>query len=133
MHNHVFSVIDDVISGPFTLFAPTDTAFQAVPSGTLSTITGTPPLLKSVLTYHVLNGFVLAPLLKDGESRPTLQGDDIHVTKAGAVSSCVMYLFNDSAEPYTVAVWENEILVQSWLCLMKLPADHMRNIVTVIA
>ena len=48
--------------GPFTVFAPTDESFAALPAGTLDTLMKpeNKPLLKKILTYHVLPGRVTA-------------------------------------------------------------------------
>src|SRR6056297_3449655 len=44
--------------GPFTVFAPTDEAFEALPAGTLESLlaAGAKDKLTSVLTYHVVSG-----------------------------------------------------------------------------
>ena len=63
---------------PFTLFAPTDAAFQAVPN--LAAITSDPAKLKAVLMYHLLQGYKISQLLSDGSSEPTqLKGQSISV------------------------------------------------------
>ncbi|MGB3412483.1 MAG: fasciclin domain-containing protein [Microthrixaceae bacterium] len=47
--------------GPFTVFAPTDDAFAALPAGTLEKLLEDPSGdLKSILTYHVVPGSVMA-------------------------------------------------------------------------
>lgn len=48
--------LDGVLSGPgdFTVFAPTNDAFAAIPADTLGTIVGDTAVLTAVLTYHVL-------------------------------------------------------------------------------
>ncbi len=46
--------------GPFTVFAPTDEAFAAVPADTLAALGADKALLTKVLTYHVVPGKVLA-------------------------------------------------------------------------
>lgn len=46
--------------GPYTVFAPTDDAFAALPEGTLDGLLADPEALSSVLTYHVVAGNVLA-------------------------------------------------------------------------
>jgi len=67
--------------GPFTVFAPTDAAFAALPSGTIETLlvdpTGT---LAQILLYHVVAGQALSTSLSDGQTITTLQGEDITVT-----------------------------------------------------
>lgn len=47
-------------SGPFTVFAPTNAAFDATPSGTLNALLGNKTALTNVLTYHVVPGSYLA-------------------------------------------------------------------------
>jgi len=44
--------------GPFTLFAPTDTAFKALPAGALDSLISNPEELKKVLLNHVVSGTV---------------------------------------------------------------------------
>jgi uncharacterized surface protein with fasciclin (FAS1) repeats len=60
--------------GPFTVFAPTDEAFAAVPAETLEALLADPEALSQVLLYHVLSGQVLAESVTDGLSADTLQG-----------------------------------------------------------
>jgi uncharacterized surface protein with fasciclin (FAS1) repeats len=60
--------------GPFTVFAPTDEAFAAVPGETLQALLADPEALSQVLLYHVLSGQVLAESVTDGLSVETLQG-----------------------------------------------------------
>lgn len=67
--------------GTFTLFAPTDAAFAAVPAATLNSILGDPSgALTQVLTYHVLDSEVLAAGLSDGLTATTLQGEMLTFT-----------------------------------------------------
>jgi uncharacterized surface protein with fasciclin (FAS1) repeats len=66
--------------GPFTLFAPTDEAFNALPAGTLEELLkpeNRATLLK-VLTYHVVPGKVTAGQLRAGEVR-TVEGSPVTV------------------------------------------------------
>ncbi|MEY3757728.1 MAG: hypothetical protein RLZZ263_882, partial [Cyanobacteriota bacterium] len=42
--------------GPFTVFAPVDDAFAALPPGTVQTLVDNPPQLARILNYHVLSG-----------------------------------------------------------------------------
>ena len=52
--------------GPFTVFAPTNAAFSALPAGTVDTLLKpeNKPTLTKVLTYHVVAGKVSAQMLK---------------------------------------------------------------------
>ncbi len=78
--------LDDDLAGPgpFTLFAPTDAAFNALPPGALSSLLMDPTgELAQILLYHVLGAEVLSTDLSDGQTAMTLQGDDITVTING--------------------------------------------------
>ena len=70
--------------GPFTVFAPTDDAFQTVPAATLDAVFADPSLLTAVLTYHVVAGqnLTLADM-PDGTVLTTLQGNTLTITKTG--------------------------------------------------
>lgn len=72
--------------GPFTVFAPTDEAFDALPEGTVDTLLADPQGdLTEILTYHVIDGEVLAAdvLEMDGEMVETLQGGSLTVEVEG--------------------------------------------------
>jgi uncharacterized surface protein with fasciclin (FAS1) repeats len=66
--------------GPFTVFAPTDDAFAKLPAGTLEGLT--PAELKSILTYHVVAGEVMAADVTSGPVK-TVNGEDITITVSG--------------------------------------------------
>lgn len=66
-----------------TVFAPTNDAFKAVPAKTLDELGRDPAKLKSVLTYHVLPGKVLAADVKNAKAK-TAQGADVALARAGA-------------------------------------------------
>lgn len=67
--------------GSYTLFAPTNAAFDALPAGTLDALLADPSgFLTEILFYHVLDGVVLSSDLSDGMMATTLQGQDITVT-----------------------------------------------------
>jgi hypothetical protein len=71
--------------GPFTVFAPTDAAFNALPAGVLDELLLDPTgALADILLYHVLGATVLSTDLSDGQTAMTLQGDDIIVTIDGS-------------------------------------------------
>ena len=72
--------------GPFTVFAPTDDAFAALPAGTLDTLLADPEGdLADILTYHVVSGEVLAADVvgMDGESVTTVNGATFTVNVDG--------------------------------------------------
>jgi uncharacterized surface protein with fasciclin (FAS1) repeats len=72
-------------AGPFTVFAPTDEAFAALPAGTIEALLADPARLRAVLTYHVVAGKVMASdVVAAGTARPaTLQGSTLHVRVEG--------------------------------------------------
>lgn len=69
-------------TGPYTVFAPTNAAFEALPAGTLDTLLKPENVeqLKSILTYHVVPGKVLAADLTDGQVITTVQGGKLTVS-----------------------------------------------------
>jgi transforming growth factor-beta-induced protein len=69
--------------GPFTVFAPTDAAFAALPAGTLDAVLADTELLTSILLYHVVPGRVLASDLSDGQVVTTAEGRPVRVTLGG--------------------------------------------------
>ncbi|HEU4459049.1 MAG TPA: fasciclin domain-containing protein [Methylibium sp.] len=69
-------------TGPYTVFAPTDEAFKAVPAKTLADLAKDKEQLKAVLTYHVLPGKVTAGDVKTGAVK-SIQGANLNVAKAG--------------------------------------------------
>ena len=68
--------------GPFTVFAPTDEAFKAVPAKTMGDIEKDPALLKSVLTYHVVPGKLMSGEVKNSSVK-SVNGADLALSKAG--------------------------------------------------
>jgi len=65
--------------GPFTVFAPTDDAFAKLPKGTVEGLLKDIPKLKSVLTYHVIPGKVMAADVVKMSSAMTVQGQSIKI------------------------------------------------------
>ncbi|WP_170332711.1 fasciclin domain-containing protein [Ruegeria arenilitoris] len=67
--------------GPFTVFAPTDDAFAALPEGTVETLLlpENKDQLVAVLTYHVVPGKVMSSDLSDDMTAATVQGGDITI------------------------------------------------------
>ena len=66
--------------GEFTVFAPTDDAFAALPEGTVEALLEDPTgALMDILLYHVVDGAVKAETVVTLESATTLQGEDITI------------------------------------------------------
>lgn len=68
--------------GPYTVFAPSDEAFKAVPAKTLAELAANKEQLKAVLTYHVVPGKVTAAEVKTGNVK-TVQGANVALAQAG--------------------------------------------------
>ena len=65
----------------FSVFATTDSAFAALPAGTVETLLMDPTGdLAQILLYHVVGAEVLSTDLSDGQMATTLEGSDITVT-----------------------------------------------------
>jgi uncharacterized surface protein with fasciclin (FAS1) repeats len=72
--------------GPFTVFAPTDEAFAALPEGTVEALLADIPSLTAILTYHVVSGAVMSGDLSDGMTAATVNGADITIGTTGGVT-----------------------------------------------
>ncbi len=72
--------------GPFTVFAPTNAAFEALPEGALEALLlpKNKELLVKILTYHVVSGKVTAADLVAG-AVPTVEGSDVMVSLGDSV------------------------------------------------
>lgn len=73
--------------GPFTVFAPTDEAFKALPAGTVETLLKPENKAKlvSVLTYHVVSGKANAAAVTSQKEWKTVEGSSANIdTSAGA-------------------------------------------------
>lgn len=75
------NLVDTLNSGQYTVFAPTNAAFDKLPAATVDKLKTDAPLLKSILTYHVVQG-QSSPAKVDG-THPTLQGATVSVTGQG--------------------------------------------------
>ncbi|MEY4340263.1 MAG: hypothetical protein RLZ14_2113 [Actinomycetota bacterium] len=90
--NHVFTelaglavdagLVDALRQGPFTVFAPTDAAFDKLPVDVLHTVQNNPDTLATVLKHHVVEGAISPDKLAAG-ALTTLAGDSLTVTKVG--------------------------------------------------
>lgn len=69
-------------TGPYTVFAPSDEAFKAVPAATLASLRANPAQLREVLSLHVVAGQLPAEAIKNGPAK-SLQGSNLALAKAG--------------------------------------------------
>ncbi|MCX6457005.1 MAG: fasciclin domain-containing protein [Actinobacteria bacterium] len=74
-------------TGPFTVFAPTDEAFAALPAGVLDALLlpENKEILVKILTYHVVSGKVMAADVTDGDVA-TVEGSTIKLSTMGGVT-----------------------------------------------
>lgn len=82
--------------GPFTVFAPTDAAFAALPAGTLDKLLADKEALKKVLLYHVVSGDITADQVVKLTSADSVEGAPIAIS----VKDGKVYL-NGSAQVVT--------------------------------
>ena len=71
--------------GPFTVFAPTDDAFAALPEGTVEGLLADPEALAAILTYHVVPGKVMSTDLSNNMMAATANGADVTIMTEGGV------------------------------------------------
>lgn len=73
--------------GPFTVFAPTDEAFAALPAGTVEDLLKpeNKDKLTAILTYHVVPGKVMSTDLTNGMKAATVQGGEVTIMTEGGV------------------------------------------------
>jgi uncharacterized surface protein with fasciclin (FAS1) repeats len=69
--------------GPLTVFAPTDSAFKAVPKATLDKLAKNRAALRRVLLYHVVKGNVPAKRVVELRSARTLAGPKVNIRVRG--------------------------------------------------
>ena len=71
--------------GPFTVFAPTDAAFAALPAGTVEDLLKpeNKDKLVAILTYHVVPGKVMSTDLTEGMKAATVNGAEVTITLDG--------------------------------------------------
>jgi uncharacterized surface protein with fasciclin (FAS1) repeats len=71
--------------GPFTVFAPTDEAFQQLPAGTVTTLFGDLPMLRQLLLYHVVPGALTAGDVVQLKTATTATGQSVTFETATGV------------------------------------------------
>ena len=69
-------------AGPFTVFAPSNEAFKAVPAKTMETLSKDPAALKNVLTFHVVPGLTLVKDVRNSKVK-TVNTAEVELSRAG--------------------------------------------------
>ena len=72
--------------GPFTVFAPTDDAFAALPQETVQGLLADPPALVRVLTYHVVPGRITSAQITHDSEQKTVEGGVLKLAVNGSVT-----------------------------------------------
>ena len=72
--------------GPFTVFAPTDDAFAALPQETVHGLLADPPALARVLTYHVVPGRITSAQITPDSEQKTVEGGVLKIAVNGGVT-----------------------------------------------
>ncbi len=75
-------------NGPFTVFAPNDDAFSALPPALVPCLLEPDNIdvLSAILTYHVVDGAILSTDLVNGDTPTTLNGETISIDLSNGVS-----------------------------------------------
>jgi len=98
--------------GPFTVFAPTDEAFAALPAGTVDALLKDTEKLKAILLYHVVSGTVMAKDVAGLTKATTLQGGDLKIdTSHGVMINDAMVVKADVAASNGVIHVINKVLL----------------------
>lgn len=79
-------------AGPYTVFAPTNEAFAALPAGTLEALAQDPQLLQEILMYHVAQGSLDSNAVANTTSADTLAGEPLQISAEGGT-----VMLNDTA------------------------------------
>jgi transforming growth factor-beta-induced protein len=74
-----------IAPGPYTVFAPSNAAFEKLDEGVLDILIANPSVLAEVLQYHVVSGKVLSSSLSNGSVATLLSGKSISVTVSGGM------------------------------------------------
>jgi uncharacterized surface protein with fasciclin (FAS1) repeats len=72
-------------AGPFTVFAPNNAAFEKLPKETLDVVLADKVKIASILTYHVVEGTVMAKDVATMEEATTLEGSSVKITAQDGV------------------------------------------------
>ena len=65
--------------GPYTVFAPTDTAFEELPDQILQSFLDSPEEMREILEFHIVQESMSIPDLENRSSVPSVQGAEIYI------------------------------------------------------
>lgn len=100
-------------SGPFTVFAPNDSAFAKLPPGTVQTLVQNPPQLARILTFHVVAGILTQEELRRLGTVTSLEGApiSIHNTQPLEVKNATVLQGDIQADNGIIHVLDRVILM----------------------
>ena len=112
--------------GPFTLFAPTDAAFDLLPAGTVTALLADLPQLTDILKHHVVGASVLSSALSNGQVVTTLLGTDVTVT----INSIGVYIDNAMVTVADIIADNGVVHVIDAVLLPPTPSNSIYDIVS---
>jgi len=110
--------------GPFTVFAPTDDAFNKLPEGTIEALLEDIPTLTDILLYHVVSGEVLAEDVVMLEEAETLLGENVDIKVEGDA-----VMINDAQVIITDILADNGVI--HVIDTVLLPPEELGSIVDI--
>jgi uncharacterized surface protein with fasciclin (FAS1) repeats len=84
--------------GPFTVFAPTDSAFAKLPAGTVEALLNNIPALTKILTYHVVSDELSNQELLSLKTISTVQGQKLKISERSSGKVTYTYVNNSRIE-----------------------------------
>jgi uncharacterized surface protein with fasciclin (FAS1) repeats len=100
--------------GPFTVFAPVDSAFAKLPAGTITTLVQNIPQLTRILTYHVVAGKYKKADLLDKPRLTSLEGSELYINVNGTfeVNNATVIAADIEADNGVIHVIDTVILMR---------------------
>ena len=102
-------------SGPYTIFAPSDKAFEKLDKKVVESLLepANKAKLTDLLNHHVVAGKIHQKDLKDGEKLKTLSGDELHVAvKEGVVTVEGAHIQGQEVEASNGSVFSLDMVIQ---------------------
>jgi len=120
--------------GPFTVFAPTDAAFNALPEGTVEALLADVPALTDILLFHVVSGNVDSSTVAELSLIETLEGSDIKVTLDGDVyvNNAMVTVVDVAADNGTIHIIDAVIQPPADIVSIAASDDQFSTLVTAL-
>ncbi len=96
--------------GPYTVFAPTDAAFDALPAGTVDALLADPPALSEILLYHVAEGIIGSGDVASTPLIPTLNGQAVAVGAGPTIDGAAITMADVDASNGVIHVIDQVLL-----------------------